>query len=86
VIYWFSTTQTTQKEHRYMQRVVRVVARDGVTHDVPMRAEEAAFFMQMAELKAQTDPTITFHDVVAEWVEKHLRLAEERSNPGALAN
>lgn len=69
-----------------MQRIVRVVARDGVTHDVPMRAEEAAFFMKMAELKAQTDPTITFHDVVAEWVEKRLREAEERGHLSALAN
>lgn len=59
-----------------MRRLVRVVGRDGVVQDVPMKAEEAAFFMKLAELKARTDPAITFHDVVAEWVERQRKNEE----------
>jgi hypothetical protein len=69
-----------------MQRLVRVVARDGVTHDVPMRAEEADFFLKLAELKARVDPSITFHDVVTSWLEKHQQEQKERGDASALAN
>ncbi len=69
-----------------MKRLVRVVDRNGVAHEVPMRAEEAAFFMQLTELKARENPSITFHDVVTTWLEKMQRDQEERSNPSALAN
>lgn len=69
-----------------MTRLVRVVTRNGVVHEVPMRAEEAAFFLRLTELEASSDPTITFHDVVAAWIEKRLREREERGNTSALAN
>jgi hypothetical protein len=69
-----------------MIRLVRVVARDGVIHDVPMRAEEADFFMKLTELKARTDPSITFHDVVTSWLEKRRREQKERGDTSALAN
>ena len=52
-----------------MKRIVRVVGRNGVPYEVPMTAEQAAFFVRMAELKAQTDPGITFHEVVANWAD-----------------
>ena len=69
-----------------MQRLVRVVARDGVIHEVPMRAEEADFFMKLTELKAKNDPSITFHDVVTSWLEKMQREQEERGDTSTLAN
>jgi hypothetical protein len=69
-----------------MKRLVRVIARDGAAYEVPMRAEEAAFFLQLAELEARTDPTITFHDVVANWIEKQVRGGEDRSDLSKLAN
>ena len=69
-----------------MKRLVRVVARNGVTHDVPMRAEEAAFFMKLTELEARNDPSITFHDVVADWIERRQREMEERGNTSNLVN
>jgi hypothetical protein len=53
-----------------MKRLVRVVGSDGVVQEVAMKAEEAAFFMKLTEQEARIDPTITFHDVVAEWVER----------------
>jgi hypothetical protein len=55
-----------------MKRIVRVVGRNGVTYEVPMTAEQAAFFLQLAELKAKADPGITFDEVVADWREKQL--------------
>ena len=69
-----------------MKRVVRVVARDGATHEVAMGAEEAAFFVRLAELEAQNDPTITFHDVVAAWLERQRREREERGTTSNLVN
>jgi hypothetical protein len=55
-----------------MKRLVRVVGHNGVTYEVPMTAEQAAFFLRMAEYKANSIPGITFNDVVAEWREKQL--------------
>ena len=69
-----------------MKRLVRVVARDGATHEVAMGAEEAAFFVQLAELEARDDPTITFHDVVTAWLEKRRREREERGTTSKLVN
>jgi len=63
-----------------MKRIVQIVRRDGAVMDVPMTAEQAAFFLWLAELQAKTDPTITFHDIVAEWSEKLLRDDEDLSN------
>ncbi|HET8851358.1 MAG TPA: hypothetical protein VFN02_02445 [Ktedonobacteraceae bacterium] len=53
-----------------MKRIVHIVGRNGVTYAVPMTAEQAAFFLRLAEFKAKTDPGITFHEVVADWREK----------------
>ncbi len=47
-----------------MYRIVQVVERNGQIHRIPMTAQEAGFYQRLAELKAVTDPTITFHDVV----------------------
>jgi hypothetical protein len=55
-----------------MKRIVYIVGRNGVTYGVPMTAEQAAFFLRLAEFKAQTNPGITFHEVVADWREKQL--------------
>ena len=51
-------------------RTVHVVGRNGVAYEVSMTAEQAAFFLRLAEFKAATDPGITFHDVVADWQQK----------------
>ena len=53
-----------------MKRIVQVVDRQGVTHERLMTAQQAAFLLRMAELKAQTDPDITFQDMVINWREK----------------
>lgn len=66
------TSIQAQKEMMMMKRIVRVVGRNGVTYEVPMTAEQAAFFLRLAELKAKTDPGITFDKVVADWREKQL--------------
>ncbi len=63
------TSIQAQKE-MMMKRIVRVVGRNGVTYEVPMTAEQAAFFLRLVELKAKTDPGITFDEVVANWREK----------------
>jgi hypothetical protein len=55
-----------------MKRIVYIVGRNGVAYAVPMTAEQAAFFLRLAEFKAKTDPEITFHEVVADWREKQL--------------
>ena len=65
------TSIQAQKE-MMMMRIVRVVGRNGVKYEVPMTAEQAAFFLRLAELKAKTDPGITFDKVVADWREKQL--------------
>ena len=49
-----------------MKRIVRVAEQNGTTHEVPMTAEQAAFYLRLAEMKAQTDQNVTFCDVVAE--------------------
>ncbi len=53
-----------------IKRIVHVVGRNGVTYEVPLTAKQAAFFLQLAEFKAKTDPRITFHEVIADWREK----------------
>lgn len=49
-----------------MYRIVQVVERNGQIHRIPMTAQEAGFYQRLAELKAASDPGITFHDVVIE--------------------
>lgn len=56
-----------------MIRIVHVVGRDGREYDVPMTAEQAAFYLRMAEFKAINDPTINFSVLVAEKREKELQ-------------
>ncbi len=48
-----------------MYRNVRVVASNGRSYDVPLTAEQAAFYLRMAEYKAVTNPSITFGDLLA---------------------
>ncbi len=66
------TSIQAQKEMMMMKRIVRVVGRNGMTYEIPMTAEQAAFFLRLAELKAKTDPGITFDEVVADWRKKQL--------------
>jgi len=61
-------------------RIVRVVGRDGVTYEVPMTAEQAAFLLRLAEFKAAADPSITFSDVVTDWRQKQYHQAGHRSS------
>ena len=49
-----------------MYRIVQIIERNGQVHQIPMTAQEAGFYQRLAELRAATDPTITFHDVVIE--------------------
>ncbi len=49
-----------------MKRIVRVVEQNGTTHEVPMTAEQVAFYLRLAEMKSQADSVVTFCDVVAE--------------------
>ncbi len=53
-----------------MQRIVRVVEQDGTAHEVPMTAEQAAFYLRLAEMKAQFGKDVNFCDLVAE-TQKH---------------
>ena len=56
-----------------MHRIVRVVARNGRAYDVPLTAEQAAFYLRMAEYKALADPTTTFGDLLAAKREKEVQ-------------
>ena len=56
-----------------MRRIVHVVGRNGNEYDVPMTAEQAAFYLRLAEFKAHKDPTINFSVLVAEQREKELQ-------------
>jgi hypothetical protein len=49
-----------------MYRIVQIVERNGRIHQIPMTAQQANFYLRLTELKAGTDPTVTFHDVVIE--------------------
>ena len=56
-----------------MIRIVHVVGRNGKEYDVPMTAEQAAFYLRLAEFKAINDPTINFSVLVAEKRERELQ-------------
>jgi hypothetical protein len=56
-----------------MIRIVHVVGRNGKEYDVPMTAEQAAFYQRLAEFKAINDPTINFSVLVAEKRERELQ-------------
>ncbi len=63
-----------------IKRMVHVVARNGRAYDVPMTAEQAAFYLRLAEFKAATDPAITFNELVAEKREQELQRASSQYN------
>ncbi len=63
-----------------MYRTVHVVARNGRVYDMPMTAEQAAFYLRLAEFKAATDPAITFNDLIAEKREKELQRQSKHQN------
>ncbi len=56
-----------------MHRIVRVEASNGRAYDVPLTAEQAAFYLRMAEFKALANPSITFGDLLANQREKELQ-------------
>ena len=53
-----------------MHRIVRVIANNGRTYDVPLTAQQADFYMRLAEYKALADPSITFGDLLVAKSEK----------------
>ena len=63
-----------------MYRTVHVVARNGRAYDMPMTAEQAAFYLRLAEFKAAADPAITFNDLIAEKREKELQRQSKHQN------
>jgi hypothetical protein len=56
-----------------MKRIVHVIGRNGKEYNVPMTAEQAAFYLRLAEFKAIKDPSINFSVLVAEQREKELQ-------------
>ncbi len=58
-----------------MYRTVQIVSHQGKEYQIPMTAQQAAFYLRMAEFKAATNPTITFQDVV---LEKHEQKAQHK--------
>jgi len=56
-----------------MKRIVHVIGRNGKEYDVPLTAEQAAFYLRLAAFKAMKDPTINFSILVAEQREKELQ-------------
>jgi len=63
-----------------MKRIVHVIGRNGKEYNVPMTAEQAAFYMRLAEFKAIKDPSINFSVLVAEQKEKELQHLERNYN------
>ncbi len=53
-----------------MQRIVHVIGRNGKEYKIPMTAEQAAYYMRLAEFKAAKDPSINFSVLVADQIEK----------------
>ena len=62
-----------------MHRIVRVVASNGRSYDMPLTAEQANFYLRMAEFKALADPAITFGDLLADKREKELQRKRRQS-------
>ena len=56
-----------------MLRIVHVIGRNGKEYNVPMTAEQAAFYLRLAEFKTIKDPSINFSVLVAEHQEKGLQ-------------
>jgi len=47
---------------------------------MPMTAEQAAFYLRLAEFKAATDPAVTFNDLIAEKREQELQRKARHRN------
>lgn len=62
-----------------MHRIVRIVASDGRAYEVPLTAEQTAFYLRMAELKALVDPSVTFGDLLAAKREKEMQGKQRHS-------
>ena len=63
-----------------MKRIVHVIGRNGKEYNVPMTAEQAAFYLRLAEFKAIKDPSINFSVLVAEQKEKELQSTRSYHN------
>ncbi len=63
-----------------MKRIVHVIGRNGKEYNVPMTAEQAAFYLRLAEYKAIKDPSINFSVLVAEQKEKELQRSRSYYN------
>ena len=63
-----------------MKRIVHVIGRNGKEYNVPMTAEQAAFYLRLAEYKAIKDPSINFSVLVAEQKEKELQHIKRNYN------
>jgi hypothetical protein len=63
-----------------LYRNVRVVASNGRSYDVPLTAEQAAFYLRMAEYRAVAEPSITFGDLLAAKSEKERRRERRQSS------
>ena len=63
-----------------MKRIVQVIGRNGKEYNVPMTAEQAAFYLRLAEYKAIKDPSINFSVLVAEQREKELQRSRSYYN------
>ena len=56
-----------------MYRIVRVEASNGRAYEVPLTAEQAAFYLRLAEYKAVADPSVTLGDLLAAKSEKEMQ-------------
>ena len=56
-----------------MKRIVHVIGRNGKEYNVPLTAEQAAFYLRLAAFKALKDPAINFSVLVAEQRENELQ-------------
>ena len=63
-----------------MYRIVHVVGRNGKAYEMPMTAEQAAFYLRLAEFKAATDPAVTFNDLIVEKREQELQRKSKYRN------
>ena len=63
-----------------MHRIVRVVASNGRAYDVPLTAQQAAFYLRLAEYRAVADPSVTFSDLLAETREKEMQGKHRQSH------
>lgn len=63
-----------------MHRTVCGVASNGRAYEVPLTAEQAAFYLRMAEYRALADPSITFGDLLAAKKEREMQSKRRQSS------